>query len=100
MDRDWHARCRSTAPGVEGNSTRRGVLHKDPAQFLARLSAGRIHRADAIEIYSLDRGFIGQLSQHLDRRMAFSLSVSDRELYVSIGSEQLTGTVVRLAIPV
>jgi hypothetical protein len=25
--------------------------------------------------------------------------VSDRELYVSIGSEQLTGVVVRLAIP-
>jgi hypothetical protein len=31
--------------------------------------------------------------------MAFSLSVSDRELYVSIGSEQLTGAVVQLAIP-
>ncbi len=74
-------------------------LHKDPAQVLARLGAGRIHRADAIEIYSLDRGFIGQLSQHLDRRMAFSLSVSDRELYVSIGSEQLSAPVVRLAVP-
>jgi uncharacterized protein YaeQ len=74
-------------------------LHKDPAQFLARLAAGRIHRADAIEIYSLDRGFVGQLSQHLDRRMAFSLSVSDRELYLSIGREQLTGKVVQLAIP-
>ena len=74
-------------------------LHKDPAQFLTRLGAGRIHRAGAIEIYSLDRGFIGQLSQHLVRRTAFSLSVSDRELYVSIGSEQLTGAVVQLAIP-
>ena len=74
-------------------------VHKDPAQFLGRLGAGRIHRAEAVEIYSLDRGFIGQLSRHLDRRIAFSMSVSDRELYVSIGSEQLTGTVVRLAIP-
>jgi uncharacterized protein YaeQ len=74
-------------------------LHKDPAQFLGRLTGGRIHRADAIEIYSLDRGFVGQLSQHLDRRITFSMSVSERELYISIGSEQVTGTVVRLAIP-
>jgi hypothetical protein len=33
----------------------------------------------------------------LERRLAFSVSISDRELYLSIGSEQLTGRVVTLS---
>jgi uncharacterized protein YaeQ len=74
-------------------------VHKDPAQFLGRLSAERIHRAEAIEVYAFDRGFIGQLAPHLDRRIGFSLSVSDRELYLSIGDEQVTGRVTRHVIP-
>ena len=74
-------------------------VHKDPAQFLGRLSADRIHRADAIEVYAFDRGFLGQLALHLDRRTAFSLSVSDRELYVSIADQQITGHVTRRVIP-
>jgi len=30
------------------------------------------------------------------RRVAFSLSVTDHELYLSIGADNLTGTVMRL----
>jgi hypothetical protein len=32
----------------------------------------------------------------LERRMASSVSVTDRKLYVSIGNDNLTGKVVRL----
>jgi uncharacterized protein YaeQ len=70
-------------------------VHKDPAQLLGRLTTERIHRADQIELYAFDRGFISQLAPHLDRRIAFSLSVSDRELYLSIGTDTLTGRVTR-----
>jgi uncharacterized protein YaeQ len=70
--------------------------HKDPAQFLRQLAGQRIHRADALELYALDRALIGALVQRLERRMGFSLSVTDRELYLSIGSETLTGAVSRL----
>lgn len=70
--------------------------HKDPAQFLRQLAGRKIHNADALELYALDRALISELVARLDRRVAFSVSVTDRELYLSIGSGQLTGRVVRL----
>lgn len=70
--------------------------HKDPAQFLRQLGGERIHRSDALELYAIDRALVGALVARLERRVAFSLSVSDRELYVSIGEDTLTGSVVRL----
>jgi len=69
--------------------------HKDPSQFLARLAGERIHRAAAIEIYAIDRRFVGAVVARLDRRMGFALSVAERELTLSIGTVTLTGAVVR-----
>jgi uncharacterized protein YaeQ len=71
--------------------------HKDPTQFLKQLAGAKIHRAGALELYAVDRGLVGALVSRLARRLAFSLSVSDRELYLSIGTGNLTGRVVRLA---
>ena len=70
--------------------------HKDPAQFLKQLAGKTIHNAGALELYAIDRGLVSALVARLERRMAFSLSVSDRELYLSIDADQLTGPVVRL----
>ena len=69
--------------------------HKDPAQLVSRLAGERIHRAEAIELYAIDRALIAALGARLERRMAFSLSIADRELYVSIGTDTLTGVVTR-----
>jgi uncharacterized protein YaeQ len=69
--------------------------HKDVGQFLGRLSGERIYRAEAIELWAVDRNLLAGLVARLDRRMAFSLSVTDHELYLSIGSDTLTGKVVR-----
>ena len=66
--------------------------HRDPTQFLAALAGERIHRKEALEIYALDRRLIGA---RLDRRRGFALSVAEGELNVSLGTETLTGTVVR-----
>ncbi len=70
--------------------------HKDPSQWLARLDGVKIHRAEAVELLALDRALIARLIPHLERRVAMSLSVVDRELYVSIGKESLAGRVERL----
>lgn len=70
--------------------------HKDPAQFLKQLAGHKIHRADALELYAIDRALVGALAARLERRVAFSLSVSGGDLYLSIGQENLTGRVVRL----
>ena len=70
--------------------------HKDPRQFLNRLAGEKIHRADKLELYAIDRALVSALVARLDRRVAFSASVADRELYVAIGTENLHGAVVRL----
>ena len=69
--------------------------HKDPTQIVSRLRAAHIHRAEAIEFNALDRAFIAQLASHLNRRVAFTLSVVDRELYLAIGSDTFNTHVVR-----
>ena len=55
-----------------------------------------IYGQDALELYAIDRSLVSALVARLERRVAFSVSVSDRELCVSIGSDQLAGRVVRL----
>jgi uncharacterized protein YaeQ len=72
--------------------------HKEGAQWLKGLAAAGIHRAGALDLFAIDRRFITDLVERLDRRMAFSVSINDRELYLSIGSDNLTGRVQRLAL--
>jgi uncharacterized protein YaeQ len=67
--------------------------HKDPGRLMQNLAGERIHRADALEVYAIDRALIAALVARLDRRMAFALGISERELFVSIGAETLTGAV-------
>jgi uncharacterized protein YaeQ len=69
--------------------------HRDVGQVARNLSGEKIHRAAALELYAIDRPFIAALAQRLERRMAFSLSIDERELSLSIGADTLTGPVVR-----
>jgi len=69
--------------------------HKDPEQLVARLAGERIHRAGDVEVWAVDRGFVSRFAARLDRRMSFSLSVTDRDLFLSMGTETLTGHLVR-----
>jgi uncharacterized protein YaeQ len=73
-------------------------MHKEPTQFLRSLSGERIHRVEALELYALDRVLIADLAARLERRLACSLSIHDRELYVSIGEITLSGAVRRLRL--
>jgi uncharacterized protein YaeQ len=72
--------------------------HKDPTQFLRQLAGERIHQADALELYAFDRPLIAALVERLERRVAFSVTIAERELFVSIGTETLTGAVTRLTL--
>jgi uncharacterized protein YaeQ len=73
-------------------------IHKDPTQFLRNLSGERIHRASALELYALDRQLVSALAARLERRMAFAVSINEREIYLSIADATLTGTVARCAL--
>jgi len=68
-------------------------VHKDPAQWLRGLAGERIHRLEAIELYAIDRALIASLVAPLERRLAFALSIHDRELFLSMEDVTLSGPV-------
>jgi uncharacterized protein YaeQ len=70
--------------------------HKDPAQLLRALDGERIHRAEALELYALDRTLIADLVAHRDRRTKLDLTVTEGHLYATIDGETLEGTVTRI----
>jgi uncharacterized protein YaeQ len=71
--------------------------HKDVDRLIENLAGAHIHRARELEIYAIDRRLIAALAEQLDRRLAFALSVSDRELFLSLDSGPVSGRVVRAA---
>jgi len=73
-------------------------VHKDPSQWLRGLAGARIHRAEAIEVWALDRPFVAALSARLERRTAFALSVAGREVFVAFTDATLSGPVSRLPL--
>ncbi|HWM71999.1 MAG TPA: YaeQ family protein [Steroidobacteraceae bacterium] len=72
--------------------------HKDVTQFVARLRGERIHRIEALEVYALDRDLLTKLENRLERRMALSLTVAEKHLYVSVGEASLTGVIERVEL--
>lgn len=72
--------------------------HRDPQQLLRNLAGEKIHRAESIELYAVDRGLVRDLAAKLERRMAFSMSVAEQTVYLSIGAETLSGVIARLPL--
>ena len=52
---------------------------------LAQLAGEKIHRGEELELYAIDAALVGALVERLERRVAFSLTVTDHELYVALG---------------
>jgi uncharacterized protein YaeQ len=72
--------------------------HKDPAQLAARLSGERIHRIEELELYAVDRGWLATLVEKIERRMKFSLTVSEQHVYLSLGADTMSTVVERIAL--
>ena len=71
---------------------------RDPRQLIERLSGERIHKAEAVELYVIDRALVDALAARLERRMGFAMSVAEREIFLSIGQDTLNGAVTRHSI--
>ncbi|MBF6181898.1 YaeQ family protein [Nocardia otitidiscaviarum] len=72
--------------------------HRDPAKVLAQLVGKKIHRAEDIPVYSLDRTFVDAAAATLDRRNAMSVSITERLLYCEINGTTLTTPVEELRL--
>lgn len=58
--------------------------HRDAAMLRRNLAGETIHRADAILLIAFDRAFMKLLTLALDRRSQLDLSVTERQLYVTL----------------
>lgn len=72
--------------------------HKDAVHLASRLADEKIHRAETIELYALDRAWLAQVVARLTRRMSFTLTVSERHLYLSIGADTHSSILERLPL--
>jgi len=59
----------------------------------------RIHRGEAIEVYALDPAWLAALGLKLQRRMNFSLTIAEQQVYLSLGDDTFPCVIERIAIP-
>lgn len=64
--------------------------HRDPANLLGQLAGKKIHRAEAIPLYTFGRGFIDTAAKAIERRNTVSLSVTERQLYLDINGKSFS----------
>ncbi len=69
--------------------------HRDPGHLLRQLAGERIHRAEELELYGLDRELVSALVARLARRNSWELSITDRHLYVTVQGDTMEAEVVR-----
>lgn len=67
--------------------------HRDPAKVLAQLAGKRIHRAEAIPLYSFDRDFVDSAVAAIERRNTATLSITERLLYLDLNGTSLSTSV-------
>jgi uncharacterized protein YaeQ len=72
--------------------------HRDPRLLRQSLGGERIHRAESLELYAVDRELLREMAAALDRRVKLSISMSEGQLYVTMNGETSGGTVERFTV--
>jgi uncharacterized protein YaeQ len=72
--------------------------HKDAALLATRLTGEKIHRVADIELYALDREWVVNIANKLERRVNFALTISERHLYLSMGEDTFSTVIERIPL--
>ena len=73
--------------------------HKEPRILMRGYEGQRIHKAEQVEVYAMDRELLISLADRLDRRIAWTLSVTDGQLFLDVGGASYRGVIERLSLP-
>lgn len=73
-------------------------VHREASQWLEGLAGAKIHRAEELQLFAIDRNLIAQCAARLDRRMSFAVAISGHELFLSFAEESLSGGITRLRL--
>ena len=71
-------------------------VHREASQWLVGLAGAKIHKAEDLQLFAIDRNLIASLVAKLDRRMSLAVAISGAELFVSFAEETLSGAITRL----
>lgn len=71
---------------------------RDAGTWLGRMANERIHRAESIDVVVVENSLIAALAARLEKRVQMDVSIADQTIYVSMGTETLTGSVTRQGI--
>jgi uncharacterized protein YaeQ len=74
--------------------------HRDPLQVQRQVAGEKIHRANDIPLYAIDRALIGAFCERLERRMTFTFAMTDGTIYLDLPGASLSGTVETLPLQV
>jgi uncharacterized protein YaeQ len=72
--------------------------HKEPRIFLRAYEGAKIHKAESLELYAMDRELLAEFVQRLDRRVKFAMTVTDHQLFLDFGGDSVSGSVERLSL--
>ncbi len=82
-----------------GKAAPRVAVYTARAERLRQALAGeRIHRAEALELYAIDRALLDGFVARLERRMRFDLSVTGGHVFISHDGATLDGPVERFSL--
>jgi uncharacterized protein YaeQ len=71
---------------------------QNPATFQRTLVGERIHRAQDIQLVGLPSELLAPLEESVERRMAWELTVTGGQLYITTESQSLSGEITRTAL--
>lgn len=72
--------------------------HKEPRLLLRGYEGARIHKSEQIEIFAVGPELLAFLGQHLDRRVSWTLSITDGEIFLDVGSDTLQTRLERVPL--
>ena len=74
--------------------------HKEPRILLRGYEGAKIHKSDRIEIFAFGRELLASLAAHLERRTAWTLSVTDDQLFIDVAGSSYASALERLSLGV
>lgn len=69
--------------------------HQDPELLRREARGAKLHRGDAIEVWSIDVAFLDALEAKVDRNTSMTLVHNDGQLYATLGDRTIESAVTR-----
>jgi uncharacterized protein YaeQ len=73
--------------------------HKDVGPWFRTLAGQKVYASDRVEIVAIDRAFVDEVAERIERRTALALSVTEGTLYLDIAGASFSTTLVRHPFP-